>query len=396
VRVRATDLELRRAVAPFVSTRYGGARLLVRDGGFPVGSVDVGSSPQERELSSLRELAVAATEWQLWQRSLVERLTSGTAGAHQPEISVIVCTRDRPEDLAHCLDALAIQDYPEYEVVVVDNVSGDNRTREVAEVHQVRYVREERPGLDWARNRGVEVSSFDIVAFTDDDARPDPRWLAAIAQGFASPAVAAVTGLVVPAELETPAQWLFEDVYGGMSKGYRPQIHVRRGMRQRFTPHIYGTGCNMAFRRDVLAALGGFDPALDAGTLAGGGGDIDMFQRVIEAGGALLYRPDAIVRHVHRRGVDGLRRQLFDNGRAYSAVLWKCLARADGLDKLRVVRTYGRWFYWWHLKRLLRRARGRERMPARLICAELVGGMVGPALYRLARRRARRLGEVGT
>lgn len=393
MRIRAIDYEMRRAIVPFVSSRYHAARLLVRDRGVPVGAVDIGPGPEERQLSSLRDRAAAATEWQLWQRTLIERLTEGTVDAEAIKISVVVCTRDRPDDLAHCLDALALQDHPAFEVIVVDNASRDARTRHVADRPHVRYVREERPGLDWARNRGVEVARFGIVAFTDDDARPDPGWLSAIARAFAAPAIDAVTGLVAPAELETRAQCLFEDVYGGMGKGYRPRLHCRRGMRQRFAPHVYGTGCNMAFRRSVLFELGGFDPALDAGTLAGGGGDIDMFQRLIERGGALLYRPDALVRHVHRRDIEGLRRQLFDNGRAYSAVLWKCLRRADGFDKLRVVRTYGRWFYWWHLKRLVGRARGREQMPIRLICAELLGGLVGPALYGLARRHARRQAE---
>ena len=200
-----------------------------------------------------------------------------------------------------------------------------------------------------------------------------------------------MTGLVAPAELETEAQWLFEDVYGGMGKGYRPRLYCRRGMRVTFTPNIYGTGCNMAFRRDTLLRLGGFDPALDVGTPAGGGGDLDMFQRLIEDGAALVYRPDALVRHVHRRTVEGLERQLFDNGRAYSAVLWKCLLRARGVDRIRVLRTYGRWFYWWHFKRALRRIRKHESMPMPLIRAELVGGLLGPFLYRRSRRHARRV-----
>ncbi|HLX18945.1 MAG TPA: glycosyltransferase [Gaiellaceae bacterium] len=392
MRIKPVDLELRGGVVPFVSRRYDGARLLVRDGGVPVGSVQSGV-PGELDLRSLRTSAVAAAEWQLWHRSIVERLTDDTEERDEPAISVVVCTRDRSDALDGCLRALALQEYREYEVIVVDNASRDERTREVAEAHRARYVQERRPGLDWARNRGVDAALFDIVAFTDDDARPDSRWLAAVGRGFASSGVHAVTGLVAPAELETTAQWLFEDVYGGMGKGYRSRLHCRRGMRSTFTPNIYGTGCNMAFRRSALRALGGFDPALDAGTLAGGGGDLDMFQRVIESGGALLYLPDAVVRHVHRRTPDGLRRQLFDNGRAYSAVLWKCLRRAHGRDRLRVLRSYGRWFYWWHLRRTIRRACGVEEMPIEMIRAEFIGGVIGPALYAVARRRARRLGD---
>ena len=115
------------------------------------------------------------------------------------------------------------------------------------------------------------------------------------------------------------------------------------------------------------------------------------FQLLIDDGAALVYRPDALVRHVHRRTVEGLERQLFDNGRAYSAVLWKCLLRARGVDRIRVLRTYGRWFYWWHFKRALRRIRKHESMPMPLIRAELVGGLLGPFLYRRSRRHARRV-----
>ena len=111
--------------------------------------------------------------------------------------------------------------------------------------------------------------------------------------GFGSPDVHAVTGLVLPAELETAAQMMFEDVYGGMSKGFLMRLHVQGGRRPVYRPEWIGVGCNMAFRRDPLLDAGGFDPALDVGTPTGGGGDLDAFQRVLESGAAIVYRPDA-------------------------------------------------------------------------------------------------------
>ncbi|MGH3132048.1 MAG: glycosyltransferase family 2 protein, partial [Gaiellaceae bacterium] len=303
----------------------------------------------------------------------------------------VVCTRDRADRLEGCLAALAEQRYPSYEVVVVDNAPQDDTTRRVAEHWSVRYVREPRPGLDWARNRGLAAARTPIVAFTDDDAQPEPGWLAALVRGFASPDVAVVTGLVLPAELETPAQLLFEDAYGGMGKGFAMHVHTHRSRRPVFRPEWVGAGCNMAFRRTALLEIGGFDPALDVGTATGGGGDLDVFQRLLEAGSAIAYRPDAVVRHLHRSTMAALRRQLFDNGRSYSAMLTAAFLRARGWERWRVVDRYLRWIVRWHAWRLVRGVAGREALPLRLVVAEAAGAPLGPLLYWRARRTAHRL-----
>jgi glycosyltransferase involved in cell wall biosynthesis len=259
----------------------------------------------------------------------------------------------------------------------------------------VRYVVEPRPGLDWARNRGLAEALGPIVAYTDDDARPDPGWLLALERGFVSDDIGAVTGLVAPAELETRAQMLFEAVYGGMGKGFDVQIFSRRTGRATFRPETLGVGCNMAFRAETLRKLGGFDPALDAGTPSGGGGDLDVLQRVIESGGAILYTPDAVVRHIHRTTTHALRAQLFDNGRAYGSVLCAGFLRARGRNRLRVVVRAGRWLVQWHLRRIVRRLLRRERLPLRFLLAELRGALASPVYYALSRRAARRRAQVG-
>jgi glycosyltransferase involved in cell wall biosynthesis len=304
-------------------------------------------------------------------------------------VTVVVCTRDRERLLEGCLDALARQDHPHHEVLVVDNASRTSATHELADRRGVRYVREDRPGLDVARNRGLREAATPIVAFTDDDARPDPSWLSVVARGFSSPDVHAVTGFVYPAELDTPAQRLFENVYGGMAKGVLPRIHTTRFRRQHYRPEWVGVGCNMAFRRDVLLALGGFDPALDVGTRTGGGGDLDAFQRVLEAGGYVVYRPDAIVRHLHRRELAALQRQIFDNGRAYGAMLTAAFLRASARERLAVAGRYARWLARWHGQRIAASLAGRERLPLRLVVAETAGAAIGPALYLRQRAEAR-------
>jgi len=367
------------------------ARTVVRLAGKPVGLLRErpggrADEPRARAVEALfRQLSIA----------LAARRLAGGDETVSLAATVVVCTRDRPELLEGCLAALAAQDHASYEILVVDNASRGPETRDLAAAWSARYVREERPGLDRARNRGLREARSPIVAFTDDDARPEPGWLSGLVNGFGSPDVHAVTGLVLPAELETPAQTMFEDVYGGMSKGFLMRLHVQGSRRPVYRPEWIGVGCNMAFRRDELLEAGGFDPALDVGTPTGGGGDLDAFQRVLESGAAIVYRPDAVVRHLHRRELTQLRRQLFDNGRGYSAMLLAAHGRGTPRQRRAVWRRYAAWLVRWHAERLLRRAAGRERLPASFILAETHGAAVGPARYAESRRDARRIDADG-
>ncbi|MEJ7607378.1 MAG: glycosyltransferase family 2 protein [Bryobacteraceae bacterium] len=133
-------------------------------------------------------------------------------------ITVAVCTRDRHLALRRCLESIAKLHYPNYEVLVVDNASKSDATRELTLQYGFRYVREDRPGLDWARNCALQQASHEVVAFTDDDVRVDRLWLQGVARGFAFGDAACVTGLICPLEMSWPAQMLFEQ-YGGMGKG---------------------------------------------------------------------------------------------------------------------------------------------------------------------------------
>ncbi len=116
-----------------------------------------------------------------------------------PRITIVLCTRDRPAGLRRTLEALSGQRYPDFEVLVVDNASATDETSAVAESFRgpmpTRYVEEPRPGLSWARNRGIEAARDDVITFIDDDETPDPYWLAEIAWGF----TAAETSAASPA-----------------------------------------------------------------------------------------------------------------------------------------------------------------------------------------------------
>jgi glycosyltransferase involved in cell wall biosynthesis len=377
---------------PAVSTRYDSIRVLVRRDGTPLGWVDVPNTADSLAPDAVKAAVARTLGREIWEAGLARRLCPPSVKASTSTlVTAVVCSRDRPEQLRGCLDALAAQIYEPFEILVVDNAPTDERTRDLATEYGVRYAREPTPGLDWARNRGWQQARGDIVAYTDDDARPDPGWLTALVGQFRDPRVTAVAGLVVPAELETGAQRLFEEVYGGMAKGFRVRRFSNHGRPPTYHISRYGAGCNMAFRRSALEALGGFDPALDVGTATCGGGDLDAIQRVLESGATLVYCPDAIVRHLHRRGMSQLRRQLLDNGRGFSAALWAAFLRARGTERCRVVLEYWSFLWWWHLRRIGRRVLRREAMPMRLILLECYGTLWGPLLYGKARRRARAL-----
>jgi glycosyltransferase involved in cell wall biosynthesis len=300
-----------------------------------------------------------------------------------PPVSVVVCTRDRPRSLRVCLAALDCLDYPDFEVVVVDNASRTAETAAVVAETRFRYVREDRPGLDWARNCGLQAARNDIIAYIDDDARADPLWLRGVARGFATEQVAGVTGLILPMELETRAQHLFE-IYGrdGMSKGFR----ARRWVPERLPPlsliqvHQVGVGANMAFRRRTLQGIGGFDTALDVGTPSCGAGDLDILHRVLLAGGEIRYEPHALVWHRHRRDMTGLERQLYNNGRAFGVFLLKRW-RERRVGRRQITGFVA--FTWlpWLFGRLVLATLGRHRLPPRLIWAELRGAMHAPWAY---------------
>ncbi|HEY4384017.1 MAG TPA: glycosyltransferase family A protein, partial [Ktedonobacteraceae bacterium] len=190
--------------------------------------------------------------------------------ANAPFVSVIVSTHNRTEQLSVCLPALLEQHYPRYEVIIVDNAPNSSATADLIQqryghVSHLRYVREDAPGLSRGLNRGIVVARGEILAFTDDDVVVDTYWLLQLARAFSiANDVACVTGLVLPKELETPAQFWFEE-YGGFSKGFSQRIYDMKTYRPPeplfpYTAGRFGTGASMAFRPAFLRSIGGFDP----------------------------------------------------------------------------------------------------------------------------------------
>jgi GT2 family glycosyltransferase len=315
-------------------------------------------------------------------------------------VTVAVCTRDRTTDLARCLNSIRMLDYPALDVLVIDNAPSSDATEQLVRSAYpgVRYVREPKPGLNWARNRAIQEAQGEIIAYTDDDAVVDSQWVQAIARVFSeNDGVMAVTGLVAPYELETEAQALFEK-YGGFGRGFKRQWYGVAPNSNRRVASLYGgagmfgTGANMAYRRSVFKQLGTFDPALDVGTITNGGGDLEMFFRILKEGHALVYEPGAIVYHRHRRDYLQLRTQLTNNGVGFFAYLVRsALAYPD--ERIAFLKLGIWWLWWWNFRRLFISIKDPERFPRDLIIAELRGSISGLFRYWKSRQNAKKIAQ---
>jgi glycosyltransferase involved in cell wall biosynthesis len=351
--------------------RASAALILVRLEGRPVGLVRLRASGRV----TAAELGRAVSE----QVGPVDDRPSPPSA--RPSVSIVVCTRERPEHLQRCLDALAPLHSAGHEVVVVDNASVGDDTARLCAAYPYRVVHEPEPGLDHARNRGWRAARGEVVAFTDDDCEPDAGWPDALAAAYADDRVAAATGLVMPRELDTPSQERFEAYCANRRR------FARRTFSSADTPPsaagVVGMGANMSFRRALLEEIRGFDPRFDGGTPTLSGGDTEAFARVLARGHAIAYRPDALVWHRHRREPDALRRVVFGYGVGLYAVLAKRLLE-DG-DR-GVFLTAPRWLLGPPVKAAWNAVRRRPATPADLVLMELLGAMVGPLRYRAVTR----------
>ena len=250
----------------------------------------------------------------------------------EPHITVLIATCDRPESLARTLRSVLALRYPSFDVVVADNAAAGERTSELLRRDfpgaPIRFVHEPCRGLARAHNAGLRLVDAPIVAITDDDVLVDPAWLVHIVAAFASsPDVMCVTGLIRAAELETPAQ-LWVERHLGFAKGDERRTfdlgpHRPADRLFPYTAGQLGSGANMSFQTSFLRQIGGFDPALGAGSTARGGDDLAAFYEVIVRGHRLVYEPSAVVFHHHHRTFEQLDRQVRGYGVGLGAFLTK-------------------------------------------------------------------------
>ncbi|HEY1469888.1 MAG TPA: glycosyltransferase [Candidatus Acidoferrum sp.] len=401
------DIEVTRPLKDLLlSSADAGVAILVRRKGVPIGFWLQETNGSERVSAEelARRIGREAGE-KIVAETIREEITPTASTASLPLLTIAICTKDRPEGVERLLQSLRGQGtvVPSgsagFEILLIDNAPSDERTLQLATQHSgVRYVREVRPGLNFARNRALREARGELLAFLDDDVVVDQYWLTGLAEAWtANPDAAAFTGQVLPMELETEAQIVFER-RGGFRRGFD---RVRYGPAlpgNSLYPGgagIFGAGANMTFSTEALRKLGGFDEALDTGAAVPGGGDLDIFYRIIRAGHPLVYEPRFLVFHQHRREMESLLLQYRRSwGLGFMCYVSKCL-KTDPERRVNLVRL----IHWWfvndtlslliHLKKKLQ---GRPHFPAALFLGELWGGTVG--LFGGYRRSLRRIEEI--
>jgi len=338
------DVELTEPLPAVPSTDPAGRRatrawLLVRVCTEPVGALllDVpagGLSPDAVAAAIDERVGVRPPAGSTFLARRAEVLATG------PELTVVVCTRDRPAELGRLLDSLTRQAYERFRVLVVDNGPAGDGTeavvRSAGEALRVERIVAPVPGLSRARNAAVRAAPGEILAWIDDDETADRYWLAEIARALLDhPEADVVSGAVVPAELETAAQLWFEE-FGGHTKGrgftpavFSPATAAVQSPLYPLPP--FGAGANLTTRPSALARIGDFDTALGAGTPAMGGEDTLALTQVLRTGGTIVYQPSALTWHYHRRDLDGLRRQLVGYGTGLTAAYTGLVVRSPAV-----------------------------------------------------------------
>lgn len=401
---------------------YRGARMLVRMEGAPLGYVQV-------DKNELTGPAIARHVWATLGAAINDaRAQAGlpaldglpVAGipvepqltaepAERPLISVVICTRDRPESLLRTLRDVAVLKYSPFEVIVVDNAPKSEATRtafndEFAGDSRFHYVREPRPGLSCARNRGLAEATADIVAFTDDDVRVDPGWLDGILRGFQSaPDVACVTGLIATAQLDNAIQLYFH-LRAGWGENCQRRIFDLTENRDDsplypYAVGAFGAGANFAISRIAVKDIGNFNEALGAGTPAGGGEDLNMFMRVILGGHRLVYDPSAVVWHVHRSELTSLAKQIRAYGTGCTAAMTAIVLASPRARRELPAKVVTGVLHMVRLSDGVRAERSSPDgpgLPSGLIRHEAVGLLLGPWRYVKGRHDLKRLARLPT
>lgn len=218
-----------------------------------------------------------------------------------PRISVVVCSYNGGRVIRDCMEGLLKLEYPNFEVIVVDDGSKDN-TAEIVSEYPFRLIRTQNHGLSNARNTGLKAATGEIVAYTDDDARPDPHWLHYLALTYMNTNHVGVGG----PNIAPPGDgWIAECVANAPGG----PVHVL--LDDETAEHI--PGCNCSFRVDALRAIGGWDPRFRTA-----GDDVDVCWRLLDRGWTIGFNPAAMVWHHRRNSITDYWKQQIGYGRAES------------------------------------------------------------------------------
>ena len=319
--------------------------------------------------------------------------------ASWPRVTVAIPTVfGRLEMLRLAVASISRLDYPDFDIVLVDNRAQPNEAdhayvRGVTDRH-VEILHESERGISAARNRSLLSCDTPFIAFTDDDVQVERGWLRQIVRPFLQDeTMGCVSGLVIPSELSSPEQGQFEQFFGGFHRSFEPTSHSGTGPRpdDPLFPYAAGNfsaaGNNMAFRVSTLKRLGGFDTSLGTGTPARGGEDLASFIKVLLAGSSIAFEPSAIVHHSHRGTSDEFRHQIFGYGVGLAA-MYTALVMEDPRHGRDLVRRLP------HALRLflgsgngtVHKGSADVSVPLPLRARQAAGILVGPILYLRSRR----------
>jgi glycosyltransferase involved in cell wall biosynthesis len=422
---KVAELDLGHEIKPISDLeQYTALYLLVRYHRQPLGWVWLADLSQATVTSAqLRTAIKQQLGWEFVSFVLAGRQKMvPSQGQTDTPISVVVYDPPPANRVEDSLQTLLELDYPNYEIIVVKNEPAPPGQGEALVTSDfaptppppvVRTIYEEQVGVTPARNRALAEARHPLIAFIDPTARPDRNWLRAIATALADPDVMAVTGLIAPAELETPTQIRYEfdyrrstatvweyPGYGGsfsrelihpeaLTKSYQKK-GKRKEWREWFwrgslTPpelllaHFFGADQNMAFRRDIFARIGLFDPSL------GDSSAIEMFHRLVLEGHTLVYEPAALVWQTHPREEASLRRLVYERSRAFGAYLLTC-ARRGRLNRFSILKYA---LLEWLLKGKVWRLYRPGKLPRRLLLLELLGALASPFMVISAKQQTR-------
>jgi len=321
---------------------------------------------------------------------------SESGGATLPlTASIVLCTLDRPQELSNCLHELSHQHFTtSYEVIVVDNNPASGLTAPIAQRYPVRYLGEKRRGLSYARNAGIKAAGGDVIICIDDDVSVTQGWLDALLEPFKDSKVMAVTGAVLPKDLDNYSAELFEE-YGGLFRGFERIDYGRNFFRRKFRPvqtWDIGATANAAFRAEIFARsdIGPFHEALGTGSPTGCSEDTYVFYKILKAGYHCVYQPKALVYHSHRQDMQSLRKQLYNYSKGHIAYQlmtllydrdWRVLPYLLILLPLKT------------LRRVRRYQRKYTFYPPKLVLLETWGYLNGPLALWQALQRTKKLGR---
>lgn len=266
----------------------------------------------------------------------------------KPFTSIVVCTRNRSGHLEQCLASLASLEYPNYEIIVVD----ESTSREHLSMNQkgardvgARYIFESRKGKSLAQNIGIRAAKGDVIATTDDDCIADVHWLRFLVENFSDPLVMCAAGRT-KSLLSNETSQLFEGLVS-FDRGSKRRIFNRKSTSlwsqspkilsrilskqfREMTPAPWGVGYggNMMYRRSVFDSVGLFDEGLGPGTPAAASEDTDLVYRLLKAGYKAVYDPRAIIFHKHRSNISVLEQKCYLYGVGQRSLLSKYI-RSD-------------------------------------------------------------------